>query len=440
MRVAPNHVLVGEKAITLTGEPRLQGGPGSSVRLAKLPTTMPLRTTRRGDGKGVKIAVLDTGLFDHQWLTTVQRAAGSNDVWDVEPDQYADNESGHGTFIAGLILQVAPAAEVYVVKVLDSHGVGDDATVAQAMEQLPQDIDIVNLSLGGYTDDDAAPLAIACALQIMRKQRSVVVAAAGNNASSRPFWPAAFKQVLAVGAVEQKTPQWFKAGFSNYGWWVDAAARGVNLESTFAKGKTKAAQGDTPQPATDPTWTFDGWAAWDGTSFASPITAAVLARTMSRNGSQHGRGREGPPAGHDHRRHRSRTSRSRCWWTSCCPRSWSRGSRSACPARRRAAARRPARRPSSTKRPSSSAWTDTAVLARPLDRHRRGCGRQQLPFQAARALGRSRSPRARSPAAATRSSAGAARGRCARAFQPPRPPRRRCRASARRARRPRSAR
>ncbi len=284
VRVAPNHVLVGESGITLTGEPRLQGGPGSSVRLAKLPKTMPLRTTRRGDGKGIKIAVLDTGLFKHDWLGAVQKATGADDIWDVEPDQYADNESGHGTFIAGLILQVAPAAEVYVVKVLDSHGVGDDATVAKAMEQLPQDIDIVNLSLGGYTDDDAAPLAIACALQSMRKQRGVVVAAAGNNASSRPFWPAAFKQVLAVGAVDQKIPQWFKADFSNYGWWVDAAARGVNLESTFAKGKTKAASGSAPQPATDPTWTFEGWAAWDGTSFAAPITAGVLARTMSRNG------------------------------------------------------------------------------------------------------------------------------------------------------------
>ena len=117
----------------------------------------------------------------------------------------------------------------------------------------------------------------------MRKQRNVVVAAAGNAASDRPFWPAAFKQVLAVGAVDKKDPNWFKADFSNYGWWVDAAARGVNLASTFSKGKTKVAQGDKPDP-TDPTITFGGWAAWDGTSFASPITAAVLARTMSRNG------------------------------------------------------------------------------------------------------------------------------------------------------------
>jgi hypothetical protein len=284
VRVAPNHVLVGEAtAITLTGEPRVQGGPGSSVRLATLPKALPLRTTRRGDGKGVRIAVLDTGMFDHQWLTAVQRAPGASDVWDVESDGYADAEAGHGMFIAGLILQVAPAAEVYVVKVLDSHGVGDDAAIAQAMEQLPQDIDVINLSLGGYTMDDSAPLAIACALNALRKQRNVVVAAAGNDASDRPFWPAAFKQVLAVGAVDSKDAHWLKADFSNYGWWVDAAARGVNLQSTFTKDKTKVAQGDKPDPA-DPSITFGGWAAWDGTSFASPITAAMLARTMSRNG------------------------------------------------------------------------------------------------------------------------------------------------------------
>jgi hypothetical protein len=284
-RVAPNHVLVGEAdAITLRGEPRIQGGAGSSVRLAKLPNALPLRTSRRGDGKGVRIAVLDTGLFDHQWLTAVQRAPGVQDAWDADNDGYADAESGHGTFIAGLILQVAPAAEVYVVKVLNSQGVGDDQAVAAAMEQLPQDIDIVNLSLGGYTDGDSGPLAISSALKAMRARRGVVVAAAGNNGDSRPFWPAAFKQVLATGAVEQrKGGGWQRASWSNYGWWVDAAARGVNLASTFTREKTKVAQGPAVSPA-DPTIVFDGWAAWDGTSFAAPIAAAVVARTMSRNG------------------------------------------------------------------------------------------------------------------------------------------------------------
>ncbi|HET6551505.1 MAG TPA: S8 family serine peptidase [Solirubrobacter sp.] len=282
--VAPNHVFVGESAaINFYGEPRVQGGPGSSVRLAKPPAALPLRTTRLDDGEGVRIAVLDTGMFDHAWLNGVERAPGSGDVWDVEGDGYADAEAGHGTFIAGLLLQVAPAARVYSVKVLDSHGVGDDLDVADAIALLPPDVDIVNLSLGGYTDHNAPPPAIATALRLIGKRHGAVVAAAGNQGVTRPFWPAAFDQVLAVGAVEEKGGAWTRADYSNHGGWVDVAARGSNLQSTFASDKTKVAQGLTIDPS-DPWIAFGGWASWDGTSFATPIAAAMLARTMSRKG------------------------------------------------------------------------------------------------------------------------------------------------------------
>jgi hypothetical protein len=286
-RVGPNHVFVGEAAPAATnfyGEPRLQGGPGSSVRQAALPRALPMRTSDRGDGSGVRVAVLDTGMFEHEWLRGVQRAPDSDDVWDVEHDGYGDAESGHGTFIAGLILQVAPAASVYAVKVLDSHGVGDDLGVAAALEKLPPDIDVVNLSLGGYTDHDAAPLALATALRAIGEQRAVV-AAAGNQDASRPFWPAAFDdEVLAVGAVEESDGKWSRADYSNHGPWVDAIARGSNLQSTFTREKTLVAQGSTINPLTDPTIAFDGWASWDGTSFATPIAAAMIARTMTRSG------------------------------------------------------------------------------------------------------------------------------------------------------------
>ena len=287
-RVAPNHVFVGEAAaaaaaINFYGEPRVMGGPGSTVSQATLPADLPQRGSQPGDGQGVRIAVLDTGMFEHEWLREVQRAPASADVWDVEHDGYGDAESGHGTFIAGLLLQVAPAASVYAAKVLDSHGVGDDASVAAAMEQLPNDIDIINLSLGGYTDHDTAPLAIATAMQAMGQQHRVVVAAAGNQGASRPFWPAAFDQVLAVGAVDESSGRWARAGYSNHGPWVDATARGTSLQSTFTRERTKVAQGLTTSPS-DPTIAFGGWAAWDGTSFATPIAAAMLARTMSREG------------------------------------------------------------------------------------------------------------------------------------------------------------
>ena len=79
VKVAPNHVLVGEAAVTFTGEPRIQGGNATSARPEKPPAALPPRTRRADDGKGVTIAVLDTGLFDHAWLppALVDRAAGS---------------------------------------------------------------------------------------------------------------------------------------------------------------------------------------------------------------------------------------------------------------------------------------------------------------------------------------------------------------------------
>src|SRR5262245_27850170 len=71
-RVAPNYVFVGESTassgtpINFYGEPRIQGGPGSSARPAALPAALPLRTTQTADGRGVHVAVLDTGMFDHE--------------------------------------------------------------------------------------------------------------------------------------------------------------------------------------------------------------------------------------------------------------------------------------------------------------------------------------------------------------------------------------
>jgi hypothetical protein len=278
--VGPNYVFVGESAgINLTGEPRIQGGPGSSVRLATPPAALPERTTDSADGAGTRIAVLDTGMFVHPWLTSVVRAPNSDDTWDANADGYADAESGHGTFIAGLIRQVAPAADVYAVKVLDSHGLGDDYTVAKAIEALPKDVDVINLSLGGYTDGDEPPMAIANAISHL--DTTAVVAAAGNNATKRPFWPAAFKRIVAVGAVENHDGKWSAASYSNIGPWVDATARGTNLQSTFGFGKTKEATGLFPSRF-DPWIAFKGWSAWDGTSFATPIAAAMIARTMTR--------------------------------------------------------------------------------------------------------------------------------------------------------------
>ena len=166
---APNHVLVGIGAVTYAGAPRVQGGPGARVRPAgPVPDAPELGRgdgDGDGDGDGVGIAVLDTGLrSDNPWLAAHLPIDPSSDDWeevDVEGDRILDAEAGHGTFIAGLVLQIAPGARVSVVRVLDSHGLGDDATVAAGLERLGEDVGIVNLSLGGYTVDDAPPPVLA---------------------------------------------------------------------------------------------------------------------------------------------------------------------------------------------------------------------------------------------------------------------------------------
>ena len=359
-------------------------------------------------------------MFDHQWLDRrPARAPDAADVWDVEHDGYADAESGHGTFIAGLILQVAPAAEVYVVKVLDSHGVGDDAAVAAAMEQLPQDIDIVNLSLGGYTDDDAAPLAIACALQRdaqaaqrgrrRGRQRGHRRARSGRRRSSR---------CSAVGAVDEKDAHWHTARLQQLrlvGRRRRARRRTCSRRSR--KGKTrKVAQGAKPEPA-DPTIAFDGWAAWDGTSFASPITAAMIARTMSRNGFASAADAQAhllataPPAPQP-------DFPLAVWWTSssglnCSPKWWSRGSRSASPRSEHVQPHDAGAQAVEREAPELVGLHGEPVLARPLDRHGRGA-----PAGAAGRRGGARAARS-----ATTSSSIPSRGDSKLNCRGPRPPR-----------------
>jgi hypothetical protein len=169
---------------------------------------------------------------------------------------------------------------VLVIKVLDSHGVGDDHTVAKVLERLPKTIDIVNLSLGGYTEGNAPPLATAAVLAAIHARGGAVVAAAGNAGRSRPFWPAASRTVVGVGAVD-RGEAWTRPKWSNYGRWVDAVTRGSDVASTYARNKTRYTDTIGGPVKVE---VFDGWARWDGTSFSTPVVAGYLARIMTRHG------------------------------------------------------------------------------------------------------------------------------------------------------------
>jgi subtilisin family serine protease len=133
---------------------------------------------------------------------------------------------------------------------------------------------VINLSLGGCTDGDKPPAAIAHAVEAATHAGAVVVAAAGNEASPRPAWPAALPGVLAVSSLDASGRP---STFANFGWWVDFATVGEGAVSTFVAGR------ESPDFSAHP----DDWtgqdepvAEWEGTSFAAPKLAAAVANLL----------------------------------------------------------------------------------------------------------------------------------------------------------------
>jgi subtilisin family serine protease len=283
--VEPDYVFLGSQT--------LKGGPWDEVEPAMAPSPQWLSSKTVGDG--MTIAVLDTGIaFDpvvHPWLDQRFTAdpARDRDMPNDDHGPFLAHEGGHGTFVAGIASRVAPAAHLVVIKVLDAAGVGSTSSLllglsraeAVAADRTGRCLDVINLSLGGYTRRDRAPRVLAPVIRTLVAQGTVVVAAAGNLGSPRPFWPAAMPEVIGVGALDG----WGPAPFSNYGPWVDACAPGVDVVSTFFDERPRQLDGADLPPESGGSAplhvTFPGYGRWSGTSFATPKVAGAIAATAT---------------------------------------------------------------------------------------------------------------------------------------------------------------
>jgi thermitase len=216
----------------------------------------------------VKIAVVDTGVqANHPDL-----AGKVINGWDfVYDDSVPNDANGHGTHVAGIaaaatnngigIAGMAPNVKILAVRVLDANGSGTlDDVAAGIRYAADQGAKVINLSLGSSVGSTTLQNAVNYAWN----KGAVVVAAAGNSGSSSPSYPAYYTNAIAVASTSSSDA---KSSFSNWGSWVDVAAPGSNIYSTF-KGSS--------------------YATLSGTSMAAPHVAGLagLLASQGRTASQ----------------------------------------------------------------------------------------------------------------------------------------------------------
>jgi len=209
-------------------------------------------------GKGVKIAVVDSGIASHEDL---QISGGAS--FTSYTSSYSD-DNGHGTHVAGIIgarnntfgfVGMAYESNIYAVKVLDQNGSGYLSDVVAGIDwSITNKMDIINLSLGTTSHSSTLQQVVDKAYS----QGILVVAAAGNNGTvdgsgDTVNYPARYDSVIAVAASDSNNN---RASFSTTGSTIEVAAPGVNIFSTYLGNK---------------------YVSMSGTSMAAPYASGNLA-------------------------------------------------------------------------------------------------------------------------------------------------------------------
>ena len=213
-------------------------------------------------GDFAPVAIADTGIDDSHPDLSGKVIKRANFTWD--PDVDGD---GHGTHVAGIVaattnnsLGVASLgydSKLFSVKVLDNNGSGYYSWIASGVIWAADNgAKVINLSLGGSSDSQTLRDAVSYAWG----KGAVIVAAAGNSNNRRALYPAYYTNSIAVAATDSSDN---KASFSSYGSWVDVAAPGVSVLSTY--------QGN--------------YAYLSGTSMATPFVSALSSLVFANNPS-----------------------------------------------------------------------------------------------------------------------------------------------------------
>lgn len=351
-QISLDHLFVGSAtsgigSLGLGGEPATSGhavtdepGTGARPGYGRVPLTVVAgpprrRTLEELGGRRITVVTLDTGVAAHPWFLPVTDPDafltvdpdGQQLIEDTHPAYagrdiarlvgYEDlghlpnpligtlnSHTGHGLMLAGLIAQIAPDARVLSYKVMHSDGVVPEEAVHAALDRLlalmdeGRNIDVLCCSFGGFAETgDAAMQALFDKVNQLRARGVIVVNAAGNYATTRPFYLAALSETAVPGppvapmlGVAAKNPDGTIAIFSNDHPAVRWRAPGAMVVSTFPPqfGGAQSALLATGERASLDCDAVGPFCGWSGTSFAAPIVAGVIAAELTKTIGQVG--------------------------------------------------------------------------------------------------------------------------------------------------------
>ena len=220
-------------------------------------------------GKGIKVAVIDTG------IDTTHPALTVSGGMSVFSDNSYQDDNGHGTHVAGIIASknnpyvvgVSPDVQLYAVKVLNAYGSGWVSNIIAGIDwAITNKMDIINLSLGINID-------VKSLHNIVDKANDngiLIVTAAGNNGNatknqSTVIYPAKYESAIAVSAInELNNISWF----SSTGEKIELSAPGENILSTMIKNSKIKSDSNNYNEL---------YAHLSGTSMAAPFVTGALA-------------------------------------------------------------------------------------------------------------------------------------------------------------------
>ena len=211
-------------------------------------------------GADVNVAVIDSGIADHEDLSVTHWTTGTN--------------GSHGTHVAGIIAAamgngiggagVAPDANIFDVRIINDQGTYYASDLCAAVNKVIENgtIQIMNMSIGGvvYSADEEKVLKDA-----IENHGITAVVAMGNDGTNIKSYPAAYN-ISGLIAVGSTTESGVRSSFSNYGYWQDVAAPGSDIYSTIPSD-------------------YGAYGFMSGTSMATPVVSGVCALYMSVYGN-----------------------------------------------------------------------------------------------------------------------------------------------------------